>query len=249
MNEISSLIATVKKLLKNRGLTYRDVASALKLSESSIKTIFATKRMTLERLVQISELLDFTLAELIQEATSELKRINTLTADQENLLVSDIKLLLIAVCTLNNWGMSNIVDTYQLTEAECLQRLLILDRLRLIELLPGNRIRLIIARDFDWLVDGPISEFFRTQGQDNFLSGSFLEPDESMTFVHGMFTEVAFTKLKPELQRLRKIFAVLHEESQSAELSKKFSASMLLATRRGWEPAAFNNLRQKNRPS
>ena len=245
MNEISLLITTVKRLLKKKGLTYRAVASALKLSEPSVKRMFASNRMTLERLAQVSELLDFTLAELIQEATSEAQRINTLTVDQETLLVSDIKLLLITVCTLNNWVMSDIVDVYQLTEMECLQRLLILDRLRIIELLPGNRIRLIIARDFDWLVDGPIREFFRTQEQDNFLASSFLEPGESMAFVQGMFTEVAFTKLKPELQRLRKIFSELHEESQSAELSKKNSASMLLATRRGWEPTAFNNLRRE----
>lgn len=42
-----------------------------------------------------------------------------------------------------------MVDTYQLTRADRLKRLLVLDRMGLIALLPGDRIRLKVARDFD----------------------------------------------------------------------------------------------------
>lgn len=244
MSEITSLIATTKRLLRSQGFTYRDVAKSLKLSEPSVKRMFANQRFTVERLAQLSELLGFTLAELMQEVVAGNESIRTLTADQEALVVSDMALLLTAVCVLNHWKMSEIVATYKLTEAGCLKRLLQLDRLHLIELLPGNRIRLRIARDFDWLPNGPIRKFFRTQGQDNFLDSSFVEDGESMTFVHGMFTDTAFSQLQPELQRLRKKFSELHEESLSAPLSQRQGSSMLLVTRRGWEPVAFAKLRR-----
>jgi transcriptional regulator with XRE-family HTH domain len=244
MSEITSLVSTTKKLLKNQGLTYRDVSKAMKLSEPSVKRMFATKRFTLHRLSQVCELLGFTLAELTQEAESDRQRIKTLTAEQEALLVSDVRLLLTAVCALNHWKISDIVAAYQLTEAECLQRLLILDRLQVIELLPDNRIRLVIARDFDWLPNGAIREFFRTHGLDDFLKSSFSEPEESTSFMHGMFTDAAYKKLRPELLHLKQRFSELHEESLTAPLSQRIGSSLLIASKQGWEPVVFAHLRR-----
>jgi len=244
MNEIKSLISATKKLLKSQGLTYRDVAKALGISEPSVKRMFASERLTLDRLAQVGELLGFTLAELMQEAASSSQRIRTLTEEQESFLVSDAKLLLTAVCALNHWKMADIVAAYQLTDAECLQCLLYLDRLRLIELLPGNRIRLIVARDFDWLPDGPIRKLFRSQAQDDFLGSSFRGQGESMNFVYGMLTDTAYAQFQSELQRLRRRFSELHEESLLSPLAVRHGAGVLLAARHDWEPAAFARLRR-----
>lgn len=243
MNEITSLINTIKKCLKKQGITYRDLAKALNLSEASVKRMFSAERLTLDRLSQISNLLGFTLSELTQEAAHDRQCIKTLTIEQESLLVSDMKLLLTAVCTLNHWKLAEIIETYQMTEAECLQKLLILDRLRILELLPENRIRLIIARDFTWLQDGPISEFFRIHGQPDFLSGSFVK-DDSKIFIHGMLTDSAFSELQPEIDRLRTKFTELHEQGLGTSLKQKKSANLLLGIRRNWEPPAFLNLRR-----
>jgi len=103
MTEAVQLISTIKKQLKRQGLTYRDVARALKLSEPSIKRLFASGRFTINRLVQVSNLLGYTLAELSKEALAAQPRLSTLTDKQEREIVSDPKLLIIAVCALNNW--------------------------------------------------------------------------------------------------------------------------------------------------
>lgn len=245
MAETTRLLAALKRLLKRRGLTYRDVARALRLSEPSVKRLFSTGRMTLERLAQIGQLLDLSLAELMQEAAADQPRLRTLSEEQEALLVSDTALLLCAVCAVNHWTLAEIVAFYRLSEAECLARLLQLDRLRLIELLPGNRIRLLVARDFEWRPGGPIRAYFRKQGLPDFLGGSFDEPGESLAFVHGMLTDAAFAQLQPDIVRLRQRFADLHEESLAAPLAERRGASLLLATRCGWEPAAFAALRRR----
>jgi transcriptional regulator with XRE-family HTH domain len=243
MNEIASLIHTIKKLLKKQGITYRDLAKSLYLSEASVKRMFSAERLTLDRLSHISEILGFTLYELTQEAASDKPRIKTLTIEQETLLVSDMKLLLTAVCTLNHWRLAEIVEIYQMTEAECVQKLLVLDRLRILELLPENRIRLILARDFKWLQDGPISEFFRIHGQPDFMNGAF-DNDDSKFFIHGMLTDSAFKELQPEIDRLRTKFTELHNQTLATGLSQKNSASLLIGIRRNWEPPAFQKLRR-----
>ena len=66
MSEITQLITTLKRELKCQGKTYRDVGTALGLSEPSVKRLFATGQFTLERLVEICSLLGLTLAELAQ---------------------------------------------------------------------------------------------------------------------------------------------------------------------------------------
>lgn len=244
MNEAKQLIQTIKRQLKIRGLSYRDVASALAVSEPSVKRLFASGRFTVDRLAQLSKLLGLTLAELAQEAASSEPRLKTLSAAQEDELVSDLKLLLVAVCALNHWTLADMVDIYRLSEAECLQRLLRLDRLRLIDLLPGNRVRINVARDFDWLPSGPIRRFFHAQGQGDFLDSAFSAARDSHVFAHGMLTPGAAAQFQGELRRLRQKFSELHEESLAFPLTQRQGMGVLMAMRE-WEPAGFTALRRQ----
>ena len=243
MNEISQLIHTLKQRLKIHGMTYRDLAKTLSISEASVKRIFASENISLERLIQISHLLGFSLAELTHEAALNERRIHMLTEAQEKELVSDEKLLLVAVCVLNQWKLDEILGFYTITEAECIAALTRLDRLRLIQLLPGNRVRLNIARDFDWRPRGPIHYFFADQGLESFFKSDFTHEEEIMAFSHAMLTESARAKMLTELRKMKQKLAELHEESLSAPLSKRYGCAMLLAMRR-WEPPAFTRLRR-----
>lgn len=136
-----------------------------------------------------------------------------------------------------------MVGTYRFTEAECLQHLLRLDRLRLIDLLPGNRVRLNVARDFEWLPKGPIRHFFKAQGEGDFLDHPFAGTGDSHVFAHGMLTEDAAVKFQAELRRLRRKFSDLHEESLAAPLAQRRGRGLLMALRE-WEPAGFAALRR-----
>jgi len=243
MTEAHQLIVTIKKQLKSQGMTYRDVARALKLSEPSVKRLFASGRFTVDRLVQLSNLLGYTLAELSKEAQAGQPRLRTLTEKQEREVVSDPRLLVVAVCALNQWTLDEIVATYKVSKAEGIKYLLHLDQLRIIDLLPGNRIRINVARDFDWLPSGPIRQYFLSKGLGDFLKSNFAAEDETMVFANGMYTDQALAQIQDELRRLRKKFAELHEESLAAPLSKRSGTGLLLAMR-AWEPVEFSKLRR-----
>lgn len=243
MTELQQLLATVKAELKARGITYRNVAAVLKLSEASVKRLFSTGNFSLDRLVELCALLDMTLVELAQAATASTPRLSRLEKKLETELVSDPKLLLVATCTLNHWSLTDIVERYRLDEAECLRCLLRLDRMRLIDLLPGNRIRINVTRDFDWLPSGPIARFFASRGRDDFLSGSFDADDESVFFVHGMLTPEARRQFIAQLRKLRTQFASLHDESLQTPIGERHGTAMLLAMRE-WEPPDFVRLRR-----
>lgn len=241
--EIVQLVATIKRELKAQGLTYKDVASALKLSEASVKRVFASETFTVARLAQVSQLLGMTLAELLQESTSSLPPLNVLSREQEAQLISDDKLLLVAVCSLNHWSLADIISIYEIAKLEAVKRLRVLDRMGIIELLPGDRIRRRAKRDFDWIPDGPIRSYFSKQGLNDFLQGPFDPEDESLDFAHGMLTRSAQAELKLELRRLRSKLVALHEQSIPAPLTEKDGIGLLLAIRQ-WEPPAFRRMRR-----
>ena len=246
MTETAQLIATIKKQLKRQGLTYGDVAVALRLSEPSVKRLFSSGSFTLERLIQVGNLLGFSLAELAQEAAANAPRLMMLTEQDEQDLASDTKLLLVAVCALNHWAMGEIVSVYRLTEAECIKRLLQLDRMRIIDLRPGNQIRVVVSRDFDWQPNGSIRKLFRNEGRGDFLSANFSAPAETMAFVQGMVTEAGALQLQSELRKLRQKLAELHQDALAVPLSKRRGTGLLFALRE-WEPAAFTKLRRAAR--
>lgn len=151
--------------------------------------------------------------------------------------------MLVAVCALNHWSADDIVRAYRLTRAECLKLLLTLDRMGLIAVMPGDRIRLLVARDFDWIPGGPIRQYFRTHGLGDFLEGGFAAHGEMLEFVQGMLTEAARAELAVELRRLKSRFAALHDESASAPLTHRRGAGLLIGTRE-WEPRMFERLRR-----
>lgn len=243
MDEASKLIDWIKAELKKQGKTYADVAQALQLSEANVKRMFSVKRLSLDRLAELASCLGLTIAEVAQEASVGSTRVRGLSVLQERDLIADPKLLLVAVCSLNHWTKQEICETYALTPVEVIQRLARLDRLGIIDLLPGDRIRLKTARDFDWLPNGPIHKYFRKFGLHSFLDSAFAGGNEAFHFSHGMLTDAALDKFKLEMRRLKERFAELHQESLISPLHKRRGAGFLLASRE-WELEAFARLRR-----
>lgn len=81
---------------------------------ASVKRLFASGRFTLERIVEISHLIGFTLAELAHEAAVSETRLHTLSEAQEKEpCFRPEKLLLVAVCVLNQWRIEDITKIYR----------------------------------------------------------------------------------------------------------------------------------------
>lgn len=242
MSEISQIVAKIKTQLKAQGLNYQAVARALKLSEASVKRMFASERFTIDRLAQISQILGYTMAELLQETASSVPKLQSLTREQEAKLVADEKLLLVTVCALNHLTVSDITSTYQITKPEVIKRLLVLDKMGVIDLLPHDRIRLRVQQNFEWIPNGPIRKYFLGHGMRDFLDSPFALAGESLEFAHGMLTANAIEQIQTDLQRLKQKLTLLHRESNSSPRHLKHGVALLMACR-PWEPKSFRALR------
>ena len=90
MSESALIIEALKRSLKTRGLTYRDLATKVGLSEASIKRVFSEETFTLERLETMCVAIGVSLSELVRiAADSRESRSQYLTLEQEQLLAGD----------------------------------------------------------------------------------------------------------------------------------------------------------------
>ena len=241
------LVDALKRLLKGQGITYAQVASGLGLSEAGVKRMFSRRDFSLQRLLDVCRVAKIEFDDLARSIANDPAGIAALTVAQERELVSDPRLLPVALCAVGNWTFEQIVDTYAIPQAECVRHLARLDRHRIIELGPGNRIRPLISRTFTWLPDGPIQRYFRASVEAEYLGCKFHRDDELFLFVSGMLSRHSTTQLIARLRDVAREFAALHRDDVARPLSERHGTSLLLATR-GWEPHAFRTLRRKNRP-
>lgn len=250
----AALLAALKRELKVRGLTYADVARGLRVSEATVKRMFSRGDLTLKRLEQICALARVELPDLARRLGHEAAPISALTYEQEKEIIADRKLFLVAVCVLNHATFEQILATYEITEPELVRLLLKLDRLRFIELQPGNRIRLLVSRTFAWLPEGPIQRFFKEQAYAEYFRSNFTGNGEFMVVVNGMLSKAAQAAVVRKLQQVAREFSDLHQDEVRLPLDQRAAMSLLVAVRH-WELDAFAALRRpvdrprKNQPS
>lgn len=240
MSQVGCLIDTLKRQLRAQGKTYADVAQWLDLSEASVKRLFAEKHFTLARLECICDQLNIEFAELVQAMQAEELRPQQLTQAQEQSIVDDRELFLVAVCVVNGYSFDEIHHQYQLSEAECTRQLLKLERLKLIELLPGNRIRRRVAANFRWRSGGPIQQFFQAYIANEFFRSRFDGESEQLLVLNGLLSRAGNDEWQQIMQRLAKEFHALCERESSLPLHKRFGTTSVLAVRQ-WKYALFQD--------
>ncbi len=231
MKQTSQLIQQLKRSLKQSGKTYKAIATHLEMSEANVKRMFASENFSLKRLETICNLIQLTLTDLMQLVDESIHRINSLSLAQEEQLVSDSKLLLVAVSVKNYLSFEDIIHHYQISESECIQCLAKLDRLKIIDLLPNNRIKLLIDQNFKWIKNGPIEKFFQQQIQQQFLKSRFNDEQATRLFQFGLLGDTSSQIMLKKLRALALEFTDLHKQDQHLALDKKHSMGLLLATR------------------
>lgn len=244
MSQSQLLVQALKQMLKSQNLTYRDLAKHLHLSEASIKRMFANSQISLERIDAICEFLGIEISDLLQKMQHLSKRITQLTLEQEKLIVRDHKLCLVTICVVNHWSLKDILNYYQLTEHECIQYLAELDKIKIIELLPKNKIKLLISPGFVWIPNGPIQKFFQQYILSDFIESDFRHEHEEMICQFGMLTPESNALLRKKLRHLAEEFLVLKQQDSGEAIYKRVGHACVLMIR-PWAPAIFNEFIRK----
>lgn len=244
MSSPELLLQVLRAQLRAAGVTYKELASRIGMSESSVKRMFGQQDMALSRLAQICKAAGIALEDVLRGAADATPHADTLTLLQEKALVAHPRLLLMAICCLGHWSLEQVLETYQLSEPECIVLLAELDRLGLIELKPLNRYRLRVSNAFHWLADGPVQQFFRSHVVADYFSGPFNGAGEALLCLPARLSRASALELASKIQSLAGELARLHQGDRRLPAPERDGYTLLVGFR-SWEFAAFTALRRQ----
>ena len=195
MARTAALVDSLKRELRARNITYATVAERLGMSEASVKRMFSQKEFTLSRLDTICEVAGIEFSDLARTLAASDAVISQLTYEQEKELADNHKLALVALLSLNHYSFEEMIALFELDAAECTRLLARLDRLKFIELMPNNRIRVLVSRAFAWIPDGPIQRLFKEQAVGDYFRSSFDGEHELMVLANGALSKPSISAL------------------------------------------------------
>jgi DNA-binding Xre family transcriptional regulator len=241
MTTSARIIDTLKRQFKLRGLTYKTLAERLELSESAIKHMFSSGNFSLRRLDDICAILELDIGDLVDISESQEQKIEQLSDDNERAIVADIRLLLVTYCLINYWTFDEIIERYDISLTQGLKYLRQLDRMRVIELQPGDRVRLLIANNFGWRKNGAIEQFFRSHVQSEFFNHHFRDDDSIRIVKNGMLTRPSQIQLIERLKAMGDLFDDTTWDERKLSATERRGTTMVLATRH-WFFEGFRHL-------
>lgn len=176
-DQISPLLAALKRHLRADGWTARRVAGHFAVGEATAKRWLAGKALTLDRLIALAGLCGLSLAELSREAEQPPAGLaHELLLAQERALMDDEFLALLFVTILSGYPPGETATDFDLPPRRVEAALHRLERLALIDRLPGGRVRSRVDRTIVWRKP-PMRALFEQRMKAQFAAIDYSAPD------------------------------------------------------------------------
>ncbi len=244
MAKATLLVDALKRELKARGITYAQLAEKIEMSEASLKRMFSQKNFTLQRLDEILQASGIDLRDLSLSSTDESRLISELTYKQEEEIVGNPRIFLIAASLLNLLTVEQIIKIYEITPVELTKYLIHLDKIGFLQLLPNNRVKLLVSRTFRWIPNGPIQQMFKQEAYADYLDSDFDNDHELIRVVNVMLSSASAQALINRLKQVAREFSDQHQEDSTLPFDEKHPVTFMLAAR-PWLPRPFKGLIRK----
>jgi hypothetical protein len=245
MPAASRFVEALKKSVRARGLTYAALARRLQISEASVKRMFSRGTFTLARIEEVLDAVELELYDVARMSRGADGGAVQLTHEQELGLARDERLLAVFWLLLNGWRFEEILAAPSITRTELTIAFARLEKLRLIEWGPRERVRLLVPRDFVWRPGGPAKKAYARRAMAEFLEGRFDAPLELIRFEPRELSLESAAALKRKLERLLAEFNELAEADSALPASRRV-AFALLAACRPWEFSAVHALKRRS---
>ena len=173
----TALIATLRQHLRLQGWTARRISGHFAIGEATAKRWLAGKGLALDKLDALAGLCGLTLAELARETERPMPGLaQELTLAQEKALSTDIFIAFLFMTILGGNNPEEIARDFSVPGHDMDAALMRLERLALIDRLPGGRVRPLIDRAIVWRKT-PMRALFETYMKPQFLAMDFAGED------------------------------------------------------------------------
>jgi transcriptional regulator with XRE-family HTH domain len=219
-SHIPLIMAALKELFRQRGLQAKEVAASVGVTERTLARWMAGSGVTLRALEDLSRVAGLTvldLLDIVHEGRGPL--VSSLSVLQEQELVDNPPCWFLMAHLLHGIPLSEAQEQFDLPEHQMVLALVRLEKMGLITLLPGNRVRLRVSRNLTWRKNGPIArargDFFRVLLKEvDFTDGKYV-------------AEMNVVRLSPASLAIveAKMRALLNEILQLSQTDRQLSAA------------------------
>jgi transcriptional regulator with XRE-family HTH domain len=236
------LVETLKKVLKARGMTYADLARALRVSTPTVKRLFSQRTFTLARLEEILKVIELDFYELARMSHGRHGGPAELSLEQETALAKDARLFSVFWLLCNEWRFDEIVAEFRLGAAQITSYFARLERLRLIDWRPGNRARLRVPKHYVWRMGGPLRKAYGLRVVNEFMRARFDSPQDAFHFEAQELSPESAIVVKRRLEKVAAEINELVEIDAATPAKKRVTLGVLLACR-PWNISIVHALR------
>jgi transcriptional regulator with XRE-family HTH domain len=172
-NESAAMLNVLRRQLRLNGWTARKLAVQFSIGEATAKRWLTGRGLTLERLEALASLCGMTLAALAREAEQPDPGLaRQLTLAQERALSTDIFLSFLFMTLLGGATAEEIAEDFDVPCQQMDAALQKLERLALVDRLPGGRVRPLIDRAIVWR-KSPMRSLFELYMKPEFMTMNF----------------------------------------------------------------------------
>jgi DNA-binding Xre family transcriptional regulator/DNA-binding transcriptional regulator GbsR (MarR family) len=140
---LPEVLQLIKRSMKERDITYHQLASQLKMSESGLKKVFRAQDCSFNRLVEIAETLGLSLSDILEEIQSTPPVTLAFDPESDRFLSENFDYFRVYwQLFYERMSVDEIQKADQFSKKDLFKYLRKLDELKLIELHEGNRVKL-----------------------------------------------------------------------------------------------------------
>lgn len=171
--QISIVMEVIRELLRVRDLRYRDVAERFEVTERTVIRWFTSDTVDSAIIERLCKLVGLTFFEVCELAARRIEtRLTRLTVEQEQMLVDEPLLNYLFTFVVKGWSVAELQEEIGVPEPMLVDALIKLEKAGLVDVMPGNDVRLRTARDIQWRINGPYARYMNF-----FLKWSLDNPD------------------------------------------------------------------------
>lgn len=244
IGDSTALLAGLRRHLRRHGWTARRLAAHFGIGEATAKRWLGGKGLTLERLDLLAGLCGLTLAELAREVERPARGLaQELTLAQERELSSDIFLSFLFMTILGGNTPEEIALDFSVPAAQMEAALRRLERLALIDRLPGGRVKPLVDRAIVWR-KSPMRSLFEKHMKRQFMTMDFAADDAIYASEVLKLSAQGAARLAELIEQHRRdVQALAERDSEESLLSRRWYG-MLCALR----PLDMSALEASGRP-
>ena len=241
-SQAAAMVSALRLALRDSGWTSPRIAAELQISLATVKRWLSGQALTLNNLAQLAKLAGVTLAELADSGEQASRALSEqLTLAQESALSKDTTLSLLFIVLLAGERWDAFERDFGLPEGTGKPLLAQLEKLALIDLLPGGNIRVKVDRGVLWRKT-PLRERFETEMKPQFMAMNFADPSAVYASELVKLSDSGAAQVAEMIERHRRELQQLaRQDRREAVLPRKWYAVLFAA--RGLDGAQVTGLK------